>query len=127
MPTSPSQQNRLPRLAGSHCGLAKPDRGEIAARRIQRLAVLLDPAQQFAHRAREAVVEPASLEGGPRDAGFGVQFDRLLAEVRPPAGNRAARADDDGGILRPIARVAVEYQRGLPAGERYERLREQWR
>ena len=66
-------------------------------------------------------------KGGPRDAGFGVQFDRLRAEVRPAAGNRAARADDDGGILRPIARVAVECQRGLPAGERHERLREQGR
>src|SRR5271169_5769220 len=100
MPTTPSQQNRLPRPAGSHRGLAKPDRGEIAARRIQRLAVPLDRAQQFAHRAREAVVEPASLEGGPRDAGLRMEFDRLLAEVRPAAGNRAARADDDGRILR---------------------------
>ena len=100
---------------------------EVAARAVQRLALLLDRHQQFAHRAGKTVVEPRALQLRPRHAVGCRQRHRLLAEVRPGAGKAALGAADEGRVERSVLDRRIEHQRGLAAVEGDKRLRKQRR
>lgn len=115
------------RACGAQGRLTNGDRGQVAAGGIHRLASVLDGGEEFAHRAGKTVVEPGAVEDGPRDAGRIVQFDALGVEVGPGARGDSGRADDDGRIVRAVARSAVEDQRCLAAVESDEGRGEQGR
>src|SRR5688572_16097855 len=95
---------------------------EVAASAVERLAVFLDGDEELAHRAGETVVEPCALKRRPRDAVGGRQRDRLLAEIRPGAGEAALGAADKGPVERTVLDRRVEDQRRLAAVEGDQRL-----
>ena len=107
--------------------LAELERAKIVARRVQGLALLFDRAEELAHRAGEAVVEPGAAQMRAGDSGFGMEFDRLMAEVGALTESDAFRADDRRRIARAVTGRAVEDERGLTAVKGDERLRQQRR
>ena len=112
---SARQRNHLAGFRALHCGEAEGEAAQIAARRVERLAVFLDRAEQLGHGTVKAVGKPASLQLGRGDALRGVQRHALPHEARPDAAQRAARADDGGAILLAKRGVGVEGERRLPA------------
>src|ERR1700722_17397779 len=94
----------------------------MAARRIQGRAAVFYRAQKFAHGACKAVVEPGASELRPRHSSFGIEFDRLMTEVRALAGNDAICADDRSRIARAVSGRAIEDERGLTAVKGDNRL-----
>src|SRR5947199_260240 len=75
----------------------------------------------------EAVSEPGAGELRPGHAGFRIELDRLMAEVRPQAGSDALVADDRSRIARPVSRHPIENKRGLTAIKGDKRLRQKRR
>ena len=69
----------------------------------------------------------APLSMRPGDSGFGMELDRLMAEVGPLTEGDALRADDRRRIARAVSGRAVEDKRGLTAVKGDERLRQQRR
>src|ERR1700722_7218358 len=94
----------------------------MAARRIQGRAAVFYRAQKFAHGACKAVVEPGASELRPRHSSFGIEFDRLMTEVRALAGNDAICADDRSRIARAVSGRAIEDEQGLTAVKGDKRL-----
>src|ERR1700683_5052846 len=99
--------------ARAHRRLAELERDKIAARRVQRLAAVFNCAQEFAHGASEAVIEPGTREKRAGQSGFGMELDRLMTEVGALAGSDAIRPDDRSRIARAVSGRAVEDERGL--------------
>jgi hypothetical protein len=67
--------------------LADLERGQIVARRIQGLAFVFDRAQEFAHGASEAIVEPGTREKRAGNSSFGIELNSLMTNVEALAGS----------------------------------------
>ena len=114
-----SEIDRLARAGGAHRRLTEPDRRQVAAGRIQRLPLLPDRGEQFAHRAGETVGEPRAAEG--RALSFR-DVEDLLAERDVAVSYETVRrwvnhfgpmiASDLESVDRSLTRL------GIPASER---------